>query len=313
MSDVKIGVALGSGAAKGWAHIGVLRGLARIGILPTHVAGCSIGAFVGAAYAAGKLNELEQWVRGFSSWDVMGLLDITWRRGGLVSGEKVFQAASDAMGISDITELEKPFIAVATDLYSGQEVWLDKGSLSDIVRASCSIPGLMEPKRIGQRWLVDGAVVNPVPVSACRSLGADLVIAVDLHGDGRHGSSEPVRMTEVAHVPEEEEPQKESGFMDLLASGKELVNDLADRFTSTTIQQPNMLAVMHQSMEILEQRHKRARLMGDPPEALILPRVGDINTMEFQRAGEAIAAGEEAVLRVRHLIEAELDRFVRQN
>ncbi|TKB49814.1 patatin-like phospholipase RssA [Ferrimonas sediminicola] len=311
MSELKIGVALGSGAAKGWAHIGVLRGLARIGILPTHVAGCSIGAFVGAAYAAGKLDELEQWVRGFSSWDVMGLLDLTWRRGGLVSGEKVFQAASKAMGIGEITELEKPFLAVATDLYTGQEVWLAEGSLSDIVRASCSIPGLMEPKRIGNRWLVDGAVVNPVPVSACRALGADLVLAVDLHGDGRHPSSEPVRLTRVAHTPEEA-PAKESGFMDLLATGKELVNGLADRFTSTTIQQPNMLAVMHQSMEILEQRHKRARLMGDPPDALILPRVGEINTMEFQRAGEAIAAGEAAVLRVRHQIEAELDRLSRQ-
>ncbi|SDI53339.1 NTE family protein [Ferrimonas sediminum] len=309
MADVKIGVALGSGAAKGWAHIGVLRGLNRIGIIPTHVAGCSIGAFVGAAYAAGKLDELEQWVRGFSSWDVVGLLDLSWRRGGLVSGEKIFKAASDALGIIDIDQLNKPYVAVATDLYTGQEVWLDSGSLSDIVRASCSIPGLMEPKQIGERWLVDGAVVNPVPVSACRAMGADLVIAVDLHGDVRQAVAEPVRLTNVSSQVQPQTEASATGFMDLLASGKELVNEFADRFSNAATAQPNMLAVMHQSMEILEQRHKRARLMGDPPEALVMPRVGDINTMEFQRAGEAIAAGEEAVLRIQHQIEAEVQRF----
>ncbi|USD36697.1 patatin-like phospholipase RssA [Ferrimonas sp. SCSIO 43195] len=309
MADVKIGVALGSGAAKGWAHIGVLRGLNRIGIIPTHVAGCSIGAFVGAAYAAGKLDELEQWVRGFSSWDVVGLLDLSWRRGGLVSGDKIFKAASDALGIIDIDQLNKPYVAVATDLYTGQEVWLDSGSLSDIVRASCSIPGLMEPKQIGERWLVDGAVVNPVPVSACRAMGADLVIAVDLHGDARQSVAEPVRLTKVSSQVQPQPEESGTGFMDLLASGKELVNEFADRFSNAATAQPNMLAVMHQSMEILEQRHKRARLMGDPPEALVMPRVGDINTMEFQRAGEAIAAGEEAVLRIQHQIEAEVQRF----
>ncbi|WP_028111999.1 patatin-like phospholipase RssA [Ferrimonas kyonanensis] len=309
MANVKIGVALGSGAAKGWAHIGVLRGLNRIGIIPTHVAGCSIGAFVGAAYAAGKLDELEQWVRGFSSWDVVGLLDLSWRRGGLVSGDKIFKAASDALGIIDIDQLNKPYVAVATDLYTGQEVWLDSGSLSDIVRASCSIPGLMEPKQIGERWLVDGAVVNPVPVSACRAMGAELVIAVDLHGDARQAVAEPVRLTKVASQVQPQPEESATGFMDLLASGKELVNEFADRFSNAATAQPNMLAVMHQSMEILEQRHKRARLMGDPPEALVMPRVGDINTMEFQRAGEAIAAGEEAVLRIQHQIEAEVQRF----
>ncbi|TKB55524.1 patatin-like phospholipase RssA [Ferrimonas aestuarii] len=319
MSEPKIGVALGSGAAKGWAHIGVLRGLNRIGIMPTYVAGCSVGAFVGAAYAADKLDELEQWVRSFSSWDVVSLMDLSWGRGGLVSGNKLFETASETLGIGCVDELNKPFIAVATDLYTGQEIWLDQGSVQDIVRASCSIPGFLEPKKVGERYLVDGAVVNPVPVSACRALGAELVIAVDLHGDAlageaRHRNSAPVRLepVPVQALPQPETETGSNGFMDLLASGKELISEFTERFSSSDEQvkrQPNMLAVMHQSMEILEQRHKRARLMGDPPDVLVMPRVAEINTMEFQRAAEAIQAGEEAVMRIQHVIEAEVNRL----
>ncbi|MBY5992947.1 patatin-like phospholipase RssA [Ferrimonas balearica] len=308
--SVKIGVALGSGAAKGWAHIGVLNGLSRMGIHPEVVAGCSIGAFVGAAYAADRLDRLEEWVRGFSSWDVMGLMDLTWRRGGLIEGEKVFEAASKAIDLSDIGELKMPYVAVSTDLYTGQEVWLDRGKLSEVVRASCSIPGLISPKRLGDRWLVDGAVVNPVPVSPCRALGADLVIAVDLHGDGRHHVSEVVNMDTPVSTAQVARQEASNGFMDLLVSGRELLNRVVDGFSNTTTQ-PNMLAVMHQSMEILEQRHKRARLMGDPPEVMVLPHVGAIGTMEFQRAEEAIEAGEAAVLKAQQQIEAEIDRMSR--
>ncbi|MBY5922092.1 patatin-like phospholipase RssA [Ferrimonas balearica] len=310
---LKIGVALGSGAAKGWAHIGVLRGLAKMDVHPEVVAGCSIGAFVGAAYAADRLDELEEWVRSFSTWDVMGLMDLSWRRGGLIEGEKVFEAASKAIDLSDISEVKRPFLAVATDLYTGQEVWLDEGKLSDVVRASCSIPGLMSPKHLGNRWLVDGAVVNPVPVSPCRTLGADLVIAVDLHGDGRQHVAEVVNMATPVSEAQVERQKASNGFMDLLVSGRELLNRVVDSVTPNNHNQPhpNMLAVMHQSMEILEQRHKRARLMGDPPEVMVLPHVGAIGTMEFQRAEEAIDAGEAAVMKVQNQIEAEIDRMTK--
>ncbi|WP_298444972.1 patatin-like phospholipase RssA [uncultured Ferrimonas sp.] len=321
--EIRIGIALGSGAAKGWAHIGVLRGLQRLGMAPNVVAGCSIGAFVGAAYAAGKLDELQQWVSHFSSWDVVGLMDLSWRRGGIIGGEKVFAAASAAIGIERVAELQLPFVAVATDLYSGQEVWLEQGRLEDVVGASCAIPGLILPKRIGNRWLVDGAVVNPVPVSACRALGADLVIAVDLHGDVRQHGAAPVRLDASAvsasaggdqgngalFSPAADAAEANNSFSDLLLSGKQWVDKITDSFNNDGAEQPNALAVMHQSMEILEQRHKRARMMGDPPEAVILPRVGDIVTMEFQRADEAIAAGEAAVEKVAHLLEAELERL----
>lgn len=383
MDELRIGIALGSGAAKGWAHIGVLRGLQKLGIAPTMVAGCSIGAFVGAAYAAGKLDELEQWVLGFSSWDVVGLMDLSWRRGGIIGGEKVFAEASKAIGMDQVADLALPFIAVATDLYSGQEIWLEQGPLEDVVGASCAIPGLILPKQVGERWLVDGAVVNPVPVSACRALGAEMVIAVDLQGEVRQHSEVSVRLdltqpsslataeaipaevngspnmassedepalvvqplqadetqsrikrdapaaaakallaqvddAATAEQPDKQEKQEKgvnNSFVDLLMSGKQWVEKLTDNFSgdsnSDSEPTPNALAVMHQSMQILEQRHKRARLVGDVPEVLILPQVGEIMTMEFQRAEEAIAAGEAAVGRIAHILQAEIERLQR--
>ncbi|MGL4711985.1 MAG: patatin-like phospholipase RssA [Shewanella sp.] len=304
-----VGIALGSGAAKGWAHIGVLNGLAAMGIKPDKVAGCSVGALVGAAYAHDHLPELEEWVRSFSSWDVLGLMDIRWRKGGLIGGDKVFDVLHAHIGDVNIEHLNRPFAAVATDLYSGQEIWFTEGDLRQAVRASCSMPGILAPVRQGERWLVDGAVVNPVPVSVSRAMGVDVVIAVDLYGyhSGRIQVL-PVNLTSQKTVVAEMDmpARQETGFMDLFARGRDYVSSLSDKFSLGTKSNPGMIAVMSQSMGILEQRHKRARLMGDPPDICIVPEVGNIGTMEFHRADEAIAAGEAAVEKVAHLIEAAL-------
>lgn len=304
-----VGIALGSGAAKGWAHIGVLNGLAAMGIKPDKVAGCSVGALVGAAYSHDHLPELEEWVRSFSSWDVLGLMDIRWRKGGLIGGDKVFDVLQARIGDVNIENLNRPFAAVATDLYSGQEIWFTEGDLRQAVRASCSMPGILAPVRQGDRWLVDGAVVNPVPVSVSRAMGVDVVIAVDLYGyhSGRIQVL-PVSMTSQKNVEAEMDmsARQETGFMDLFARGRDYVSNLTDKFSLGTKSNPGMIAVMSQSMGILEQRHKRARLMGDPPDICIVPEVGNIGTMEFHRADEAIAAGEAAVEKVAHLIEAAL-------
>ena len=306
-----IGLALGSGAAKGWAHIGVLEGLAELGVYPDKIAGCSVGALVGAAYANDNLAELKNWVCGFSSWDVISLMDISWRKGGLISGEKVFDVMSARIGAMDIENLAKPFAAVATDLYTGQEIWFRQGPLRNAVRASCSMPGFLPPVQQAGRWLVDGAVVNPVPVSLCRALDVDIVIAVDLNG---------YRRTQLQILPQQinneksiivdktavQTEQQESGFMDLLGKGKDYIASLTDKFALGSKSHPGMLAVMSQSMDILEQRHKRARLMGDPPDICIIPNVTDIGTMEFHRAEEAIAAGKKAVKDIAHLINASI-------
>lgn len=307
-SKLTVGIALGSGAAKGWAHIGVLNGLAKLGIYPDKVAGCSIGALVGAAYANGNLAELEDWVTGFSSWDILSLLDLRWRKGGLIGGEKIFDLLEKRIGKLQIENMPLPFTAVATDLYSGQEIWFKKGNLRQAVRASCSMPGILSPVKQGERWLVDGAVVNSVPVSVARAMDVDVVIAVDLSGDKRRRiQALPVDVTSEDLTDNDimlADAHKATGFVDLLARGRDYIGGLSKSFNIGSHKDPSMLAVMTQAIDILEQRHKRARLMGDPPDICIVPHVSDIGTMEFHRATEAIMAGEEAVKQASHAIQA---------
>ena len=171
---MKVGLALGSGAARGWAHIGVIRALEEAGYKPDIIAGCSIGAFVGAACASGDLDMLEAWVGKLTWQDVLKLLDPSWA-GGLIKGEKLIDFFRQHFLDHDFSALAIPFACVATDLANGREVWLKEGSVAEAVRASIAMPGLFTPVERGDRLLVDGALVNPVPVSLCRSMGADVV------------------------------------------------------------------------------------------------------------------------------------------
>jgi NTE family protein len=180
-----IGLALGSGAARGWAHIGVIAALEQEGIRPDVVCGCSIGALVGAAYVSGKVGQLGEWVSALDWHDVVGMLDLSFR-GGLIRGEKVLAHCAQHFFVEDFAEADRPFACVATELASGREVWLRDGRLADAVRASIALPGLFSPVERNRRVLVDGGLVNPVPVSLCRALGADIVIAVEL-GSGMVG------------------------------------------------------------------------------------------------------------------------------
>ncbi|UHQ53979.1 patatin-like phospholipase RssA [Microbulbifer sp. YPW16] len=314
-----IGIALGSGAAKGFAHIGVLSALDEMGIRPQVIAGSSMGAFVGSAYAAGCLDKLEEWVNMLDNWRVFSLLDINWTfSGGLIGGKKPFQAFFEGFAYENIEELPVPFTAVATDLNSGQEIWLQEGNLSDAVSASCSIPGLLSPKQVAGRWLVDGAVVNPVPIDVCRAMGATCVIAVDVTEDGvsmwehRQGEVETLASDgDNSEAPETPAPlqrvNKEVSagvsLEKLLTQGRQQLAQIGDRFTRTTPYAPGMLETMSTSMEILERRHKRSRLAGSPPDIMIIPKVGGIGGMEFSRAAEAVAAGRAEVERVKTWIE----------
>ena len=286
----KIGLALGSGAARGWAHIGVLRALARLGIHPDLIAGCSIGALVGAAYAAGELDSLEEWVRGFTRLQVMSLLDPAFS-GGLFRGDKVFGVAEERVGELTFAQLQVPFACVATELENGRERWLQQGPVMSAVRASCSIPGMFVPVQLDGRWLVDGAVVNPVPVSLCRAMGADLVIAVNLNADTHHG-----------WVAREEE---------VVAERHPLLQWLPKRNGNGNGHgaAPGMLSVMNSSISIMQDRITRARMAGDPPEISLTPHLGELAILDFHRASEAIAEGEACVERMLPLIENEVQRF----
>ena len=204
---MKIGLALGAGAARGWTHIGIIQALEKLGVKIDVVAGCSIGAYVGAAYASGKLEGLKEWACSLSDWQVLALMGVGLRRGGIASGQKVFDKLASEFCESSYEDMIKPFATVATDLYTGREVVFNSGPIGDTIQASCAIPALFAPVAHGDRWLVDGAVVNPVPVNLCRQLGADFVIAVNLNADFR-----PLRLEKLRQDHEENQRKTEDFF-----------------------------------------------------------------------------------------------------
>lgn len=295
MSRPRIGVALGSGSARGWAHIGVLRGLVEAGLEPDVVCGTSIGALVGGAYVAGQLDALEDWARSITLLDVVGLMDVTLARGGVIEGSKLFRTLRETPADIVIEKLTKPFAAVATDFATGREVWLQKGPLLDAVRASLSLPGLLPPFRLGEHWLVDGGLVNPVPVTLCRALGAEVVVAVNLNGDlvGRNvpprKSKSPMRnkRRRTADVGKLSERLREQfrGTASLLAS----------QILSPKHETPGFFEVVAGAIYIMQDRITRSRLAGDPADIVLTPRLGHIRLLDFDRGDEVIAEGRACV------------------
>lgn len=283
LSKPRIGLALGSGSARGWSHIGVIRVLEEAGIVPDIVCGTSIGSLVGAAYVNGQLERLETWVRGLTWQSVVGLLDFTVN-GGLIAGEKLFAFIRTHFSDTDIAALDKPFGAIATELVTGREVWLREGSTIDAVRASIALPGLFTPAQLDGRLLVDGALVNPVPVSLCRAMGADVVIAVDLNSDliGRH--------FEAAEAPPAPAPSRFSALWGKLPLG---LGQLKSGPAGST-DMPSILDVLSISLNIMQVRITRSRLAGEPADALIRPRLAEFALMDYHRAAQAIETGERA-------------------
>ena len=290
-----IGIALGAGGARGWAHIGVLRALGEAGIRPDIVCGTSMGSLVGAAYAAGELERLEEWAVSLGWRDVFGLLDFTWR-GGLIRGNRLIEFMRARFGLKDIADLPLPYGAVATELATGREVWLRQGHVLDAVRASIAIPGMFAPVLRDGELLVDGALVNPVPVSMCRALGADLVIAVDLSWAKLGYYRERVREKEALRGIEK--PAWWGRFL----------RTRPDNEAPPDPGMPSALGVFLTSFDIMQARVARSRLGGEPADALIAPILPDFGMMDFDRAREAIdegrAAAERARLGLEHLLRA---------
>ena len=285
-----IGLALGGGAARGWAHLGVLRALAKEGIEPQIVAGCSIGAFVGAAFAAGDLAKLTDWARALKWQDVVSLLDVSLR-GGLIRGQKLVQFFERNFVDRDFSELDLKFACVATELETGREIWLREGSVSAAVRASIALPGLLTPIVHQGRLLVDGALVNPVPVSLCRAMGADVVIAVDLGSDvvGRSWRQAPA------------EDETGTGWTERLLGRLGFFGNSGGGSGQTGVSAPNLpslLTVLTSSINIMQVRIARSRLAGEPADVQLSPRLGHLGPMDFHRADEAIIEGEAAVERM---------------
>ena len=315
---MKVGLALGSGAARGWAHIGIIQALESLGIEIEVVSGCSIGSYVGAAYCSGKLPELSEWASSLTEWQVLSLMGVGLYKGGLASGQKVFQALKNDFSLPTFEQLDKPLGVVATDLYSGKEVSFIEGQIDDAVRASCAIPALFPPQSYGDRWLVDGAVVNPVPVNLCRQLGADFIIAVNLSSDYRPD------VPEEENIEHEKNQQKTNDFFRKSQAivqqwfrGEDSTENETDNASEDSVENdkseitpkspaPSIIGVMSSSLEILQARVTRSRLAGDPPDILIEPQLGNFGIMEFHRAEELINEGKQAVSRIEQQIKYQL-------
>jgi NTE family protein len=287
---LRLGLALGSGSARGWAHIGVIRALEERGIKPDVVCGSSIGALVGAAYASGELERLEKWATSLAWTTVVRLMDLTWR-GGLIRGARLFTLFGTMFEDREIDELPLSYGAVATELHSGRELWLRHGKVLDAVRASCAMPGLFTPVVRDGAVLVDGGLVNPVPVSMCRALGADIVVAVDLSW-GKLGPYRRGKDTDV-------EPKEVRGWLERIRpdwlKGRRKPDEAADV--------PSIFNVFMTSLDIVEMRVARSRLAGEPADVLITPILPDFATMDYHRGAEAIAEGRAAVERMGPLLQ----------
>lgn len=275
-----VGLALGSGSARGWAHIGIIQGLEDIGVRPQVVAGTSIGALVGAVYVSGQLQAFADWVQTLTTRDIIKLMDLTFS-GGVVKGETLFGHFTEHHRDPNIEELEQRFVSVATEMRSGREIWITHGPVFAAARASCALPGLFSPVKHNDHWMLDGGLVNPVPVSACRALGADVVIAINLNAQlvGAHLSRASRQEAEKqATKPERSMWQRAFQY---LASGD------ADK--------PGFFDVVAASVNIMQDRITRSRMAGDPPEITLVPMLEDFALMDFHRAGEAIREGRRLI------------------
>lgn len=302
-----IGLALGGGMARGFAHIGVFKTLQRHNIRPSYIAGTSIGAVVGGCYLAGKLDEFEAWALSLTRYQVFKYLDFRVRSAGLIGGKHLMDLLGEHLGELKIEDLPCPFIAIASDLKTGHEVWLRKGSLSDALRASFALPGIFAPVQRNGRLLIDGALVNPVPVSACQALGARMTIAVDLNADIIGKAADPGKMYQrVAGFDVFDDSEVEAEQRSLFGKFS-LTRRLFRREDSTM---PSMFGVMVSSLNIIQDRLTRSRLAGEPPDVHIKPHIGHLGLVEFEKAQELIAAGEAAAERNLPKIRAAMDVFL---
>lgn len=268
-----IALALGGGAARGWAHIGVLRALDEAGIEISMIAGTSIGALVGGCYLAGRLDALEEFARSLTRRRIFGLLDFQFGGNGIFGGWRLTKRLSDQIDGMTFADLPKPFVCVSAEIGTGHEIWMSSGSLITAMRASYALPGVFEPVVSSGRVLVDGALVNPVPVSVCRAHEQPLVVAVNLHYD-LFGRAAVIKH----NAAEAEEHQRQ----EKTASAKEL--------------KLGITGVMVEAFNIIQDRISRARLAGDPPDLALQPKIGHMGLTEFHKADEAIRLGYDETM-----------------
>ncbi|GJL92600.1 patatin-like phospholipase family protein [Hyphococcus sp.] len=298
-NGAKLGLALGGGVARGWAHIGAVRRLEELGVKPDIIAGTSVGALVGGFWSAGRLDALEEWALNLSRTRMLSYVDVVLNGSGLMGGKRLEKALLQFLPPTNIENLKEEFVAVTAELATGHEVWLRDGDLADAMQAAYALPGVFPPRAVNGRWLIDGALVNPLPVSACRALGARAVIAIGLHADAFSlGVAERKARFNEDRMKEEVASAKSAS-----ASDKRVLRRLFHAGANA----PGVGTVMLASFNILMDRITRSRLAGDPPDVLVTPHVGHIALLDFDKAEELISLGRKSVDEMRPQIESAIE------
>lgn len=294
MASPKVGLVLGSGASRGWAHIGAIEALEAHGIKIDVISGASAGSFIGAAYSGGGLQEVKKFALDMDWKSVLSYLDVAFPRSGFIEGRRVADLMEEFIKTDEFDDLRIPLIMVATNMYTGKEVCLSKGSITKALRASMAVPGLLTPKKVGDDWLVDGGVVNPLPIDVCRNAGADIVIAVDINSQ---------RTVDRKHAPKNTDWERNSARVE--NTRVEVVKAWTERFGSTgkslgaKIEQwfsreatsPHIFDVMGSSINIMQRRIEEMNLQTHQPDILVAPSLGDMSFFDFDHAEGAIDEG----------------------
>ncbi|MGG7054263.1 patatin-like phospholipase family protein [Nitrosomonas sp. ANs5] len=321
-SDIKIGLALGSGSARGLAHIGALRAIEEHGIEVDLIAGASIGALIGAVYAAGNLDALESSFRAFDWKKLVSLLDLTVPKSGLMDGKKVMDFVSAHLEIREIERLPRPFWAVATDILTAREIVLSTGDLIHAIRASIAVPGIFTPVYNDEHILVDGGLVNPVPVSVARAMGADFVIAIDLNHEAPYSRdkrplSSLTQKTETAANPLMDsaathrlDNDTSASVLQAMQRFKQVMSTL-DHSTSTRLKKwlemdtgLNIFEIILSSINIMAAKITESQMKVDPPDLIIQPPLGDVHFLAFDQSDKIIERGYQSTLRALSTIDS---------
>jgi len=277
-----ISLVLGSGGARGYAHIGVIEELLEYGYEIQSVSGSSMGALIGGLYACGKLNEFKTWVLTLDLFDVAKLVDFSFSGTGVIQGGKVFAVIEEMIGDVMIEELLIPFTAVATDLIRQKEVWIQKGRLVDAIRASVAIPTIFTPKQIDERYLIDGGVLNPLPIAPTVADDTDSTIAVNLSAN--------VSKEYKIHIPKKER-EKENGMQEIFFEMAQKAEDLFAREKKTTFDKMGMFDIMGRTIDIMQNAVLDCKMAGYSPDIIIGISNDACGFYEFNRAYEIIELG----------------------
>lgn len=277
-----VSLVLGSGGARGLAHIGVIHWLEENNYEIRSIVGCSIGAVIGGIYAAGKLDVYEQWVRSITKVDIVTLLDLSWEKSGLVRGDKLINTLIKLVGAQLIEDLPVAYTAVATDIRSQKEIWIKSGSLFDAMRASFAIPLLFTPFKYKGGDLVDGGVLNPVPIAPTFGDETDMTIAVNLGGSAQN-PEEPSALSAAQASPSSPLREKINRF----------INQLQESVTSRGGGDWGAYDIAIQAFEAMQSTIARQKLAAYPPDIVIEIARNACRTLEFDRASEMIELGHK--------------------